>query len=330
MDTEGPTQGRSIRTAAICDVAGLTPNELDRLLANRSELVVRENSRAACLELLPATGDTARTMTTLLERAQADAKRRVDQVIAYAHGKTCRHAAIAAHLGERLPPCETSCDACMATAEGRVLESSATPSADSKRTKVTAADALAVLEAARSLPFGMGKPGLVRLLAGSMESRVRADRSASFGVLKELPKSKVEHLVDQLAEEGFLFRDMNHEFKLISLTSKGANATEADLEAFTTSAAPAIGINRKTGKPEIDLSELSEADADLCQRLVAWRRERASADAVPAYVVAHNSTLVNIAVTRPTTLAALAAVPGFGQSRAEKYGRELLRLIAES
>jgi ATP-dependent DNA helicase RecQ len=175
----------------------------------------------------------------------------------------------------------------------------------------------------------MGKTGLVFLLMGSMESRLRADRSASFGVLKELPKSKVEQLVDKLVEEGFLFRDLDHEYKLISLTQNGAAATEADLESFNAGVSSGIAINRKTGKPEIDLSELSQEDADLCQRLAAWRRDRASADAVPAYVVAHNSTLVNIAVTRPTTLAALAAVPGLGPAKVEKYGRDLLRVIAE-
>jgi hypothetical protein len=40
--------------------------------------------------------------------------------------------------------------------------------------------------------------------------------------------------------------------------------------------------------------------------------------------------LRNLAVTRPTTLVALGAVPGFGPARVEKYGEELLGLIAES
>jgi ATP-dependent DNA helicase RecQ len=328
LNSTNQGQARSIRTAAICDAAELTPTELDRLLSSRSELVARENGRATCLELLPATNDTARTMTSLLERAVADAKRRVDQVIAYARGGTCRHAAIAAHLGERLPPCKTSCDACVAAAEGRQLERSASPSTATRRSNTTAADAKAVLDSVRTLPFGMGKPGLVRLLSGSMESRVRADRSPSFGVLNDLPKSKVEQIIDKLVDEGFLFRDLDHEFKLISLTEKGAQATVDDLESFSAGAPSGIGINRKSGKPEIDLDELSEADADLCQRLALWRRDRASADAVPAYVIAHNSTLVNIAVTRPTTLAALAAVPGLGPAKVDKYGRDLLRVIA--
>jgi ATP-dependent DNA helicase RecQ len=328
FESTDQVQPRSLRTASTCDAIGLTPTELDRLLATRPEFIVRDNSRTACLELIPATGDTARTMTTLLEKAHADAKRRVDQVIAYSRGRTCRHAALAAHLGERLAPCKTSCDVCTAAAHGRTIDE--TPvTAVAKRAHTTAEDAFAVLTAARNLPYPLGKPGLVNLMLGSMESRIRADRSASFGALKDVQKSKVEALIDRLAEEGFLFRDMEHEYKLISLTEAGSEATLANLASFETAAAPAIGINRKTGKPEIDLSDLSPDDADLCQRLTAWRRERASADAVPAYVVAHNTTLVNIAVTRPTTLTALAAVPGFGATRAEKYGRDLLRVISD-
>ncbi|MFL5759207.1 MAG: RecQ family ATP-dependent DNA helicase [Thermomicrobiales bacterium] len=326
LQSTDQVQPRSIRTAATCAATGLSPIELDRLLASRSEFIVRDNSRAACLELLPATGDTARTMTTLLEKAHADAKRRVDQVIAYARGRTCRHAAIAAHLGERLDPCKTSCDVCTVVSEGRAFEQ--TPvAAVTKRAHATADDALAVLTAMRTLPYPLGKPGLVSLLLGSMESRIRPDRSASFGVLKDVQKSKVEQLVDRLAEEGYLFRDMDHDYKLISLTKQGSEATVADLAAFNATVSASTGINRKTGKPEIDLSDLSPADADLCQRLFEWRRARASTDAVPPYVVAHNTTLVNIAVTRPTTLSALTAVPGLGPAKVEKYGRDLLKVI---
>ena len=42
---------------------------------------------------------------------------------------------------------------------------------------------------------------------------------------------KVGSLIDQLIGDGFLFRDLNHEYKLISITSRGASADLAALRA---------------------------------------------------------------------------------------------------
>lgn len=320
-----------LRTAEICAATGLTPVELDRLLGSRQELFVREGSRGICLQLLPVDSGATTTLTTILNRAKSDAERRIRQVMAYVRSSRCRHVAIAAHLGEQLDPCRASCDICAAAAN--TLSRGAAPRVAEPvhaRTTITAEDALAVLQGVRTLPFPMGKTGLAKLLTGSVESRVRADRSPAFGALSGLARSKVEGLIDRLVAEGYLDRDLGHEFKIITLTAQGAAATLEDLAAFGTSAkpAPAGKPAAKASLPPVEDGDLSAADRALLDRLSAWRREKASAEAVPPYVIAHNSMLRNLALTRPTTAAMLAAVPGFGPSRVEKYGAELLRLIA--
>ena len=73
----------------------------------------------------------------------------------------------------------------------------------------------------------------------------------------------------------------------------------------------------------------SAADEALLERLTAWRRERARADGVPAYVVADNKTLAAIAAQRPSDEAGLMGVPGIGQRKVATYGRDILELIAE-
>jgi DNA helicase-2/ATP-dependent DNA helicase PcrA len=59
-----------------------------------------------------------------------------------------------------------------------------------------------------------------------------------------------------------------------------------------------------------------------------WRLERAKADEVPAYVVFHNATLVEIAERRPSTLAELAGIPGVGPAKLERYGDDILAALA--
>jgi ATP-dependent DNA helicase UvrD/PcrA len=66
----------------------------------------------------------------------------------------------------------------------------------------------------------------------------------------------------------------------------------------------------------------------LFEALRAWRLERARAAAVPPYVIFHDSTLLAISERRPRTLADLAAVPGVGPAKLERYADELLTLVA--
>jgi DNA helicase-2/ATP-dependent DNA helicase PcrA len=63
--------------------------------------------------------------------------------------------------------------------------------------------------------------------------------------------------------------------------------------------------------------------------LKEWRLARSRADEVPAYVVFNDRTLAELASRTPRTLAELAAVPGIGPAKLERYGAELLARLAE-
>ena len=93
-----------------------------------------------------------------------------------------------------------------------------------------------------------------------------------------------------------------------------------------------------SGKPSRFLGELgiaarpvraAELDDPLYAALKRWRLERATADDLPAYVVFHNSTLAEIAGRRPRDLSELGAVPGVGPAKLERYGGEVLGVVAD-
>ena len=71
----------------------------------------------------------------------------------------------------------------------------------------------------------------------------------------------------------------------------------------------------------------SDPDEPLLEALRVWRRERATIGRVPAYVVAHDITLIEIADVRPRTLPALRRVRGMGPMKLERYGPEILAVI---
>src|SRR5215470_10708142 len=71
------------------------------------------------------------------------------------------------------------------------------------------------------------------------------------------------------------------------------------------------------------------ADAPLFAALRAWRRERASEQHVPPYVIFHDATLADIARKRPKNSNDLKDISGIGQSKIQRYGAAVLELVRE-
>jgi DNA helicase II / ATP-dependent DNA helicase PcrA len=95
-----------------------------------------------------------------------------------------------------------------------------------------------------------------------------------------------------------------------------------------------------SGKPSQFLAELgisvarparsAEPNDPLYAALKRWRLQRATADDLPAYVVFHNSTLAEIAGRRPRDLSELSVVQGVGPAKLERYGSDVLGVVAAS
>jgi DNA helicase-2/ATP-dependent DNA helicase PcrA len=64
--------------------------------------------------------------------------------------------------------------------------------------------------------------------------------------------------------------------------------------------------------------------------LKEWRLARARAEEVPAYVVFNDRTLAELVARSPTTLDELAAVPGIGPAKLERFGTDLLAALARA
>jgi ATP-dependent DNA helicase RecQ len=68
-------------------------------------------------------------------------------------------------------------------------------------------------------------------------------------------------------------------------------------------------------------------DQRIYDELMEWRRRRAAADEIPVYSVCSPNTMREIAATRPMDITALAAIHGFGRSRIERFGEEVLKIV---
>ena len=132
---------------------------------------------------------------------------------------------------------------------------------------------------------------------------------------KELPCKQALRSAPALAEERrLLYVGMTRARRHLALTWSGKPSrflAELGVEARPPQAKP----------------RAEEPSDPTYHALKRWRLERAKLDEIPAYIVFHNATLAEIAQRRPSTIAELAAVPGVGPSKLERYGQEVLTAL---
>ena len=132
---------------------------------------------------------------------------------------------------------------------------------------------------------------------------------------KELPCKQALRSAPALAEERrLLYVGMTRARRHLALTWSGKPSrflAELGVEARPPQAKP----------------RAEEPSDPTYHALKRWRLDRAKLDEIPAYIVFHNATLAEIAQRRPSTIAELAAVPGVGPSKLERYGQEVLTAL---
>ena len=130
---------------------------------------------------------------------------------------------------------------------------------------------------------------------------------------RELP-SKLSKTADALAEERrLLYVGLTRAKRHLTVTWSGKPSRFlAELEVETRAPAP---------KPV-------EPDDPVYDTLKRWRLATAQAEERPAYVIFHNSTLAEIVRRAPCSREELAEVPGVGPAKLERYGDEVLAVLA--
>jgi DNA helicase-2/ATP-dependent DNA helicase PcrA len=98
----------------------------------------------------------------------------------------------------------------------------------------------------------------------------------------------------------------------------------APVRCRTCGAALSSGAQAKVGRC---LRCPATYDEALFDRLRAWRLARAQSASLPAYVVFTDATLTALAETRPGDERELAAVPGVGPAKLDRYGAEVLAVL---
>jgi len=119
-------------------------------------------------------------------------------------------------------------------------------------------------------------------------------------------------------ERRLLYVGMTRAKRYLLLTWSGRPSRFLDeLGVRVAAAAPAA-----LAKPKLEVTPAVQA-------LKEWRLARARAEEVPAYVVFNDRTLAELLRMQPRTISELAAVPGIGPAKLERYGPELLAALRD-
>jgi ATP-dependent DNA helicase RecQ len=216
----------SVDLLALAAQLDLRPGELEeRLLAWRDVglLDYRANQRQMLIELLPAPPDATQRLQDLLDTLQEQREAQIARLASYARSTMCRHKTIARHFAEAMTRSCGVCDRC-APAHPSNRPGKTSRAARRQRSGSDAdlgAGEQTILLCLLSLPVGVGKTGLARILTGSIAAPLSGKRSAYYGRLATLSTSRIEKMAQGMLDAGYLQRDERSEYNVLTVTAQG-------------------------------------------------------------------------------------------------------------
>jgi ATP-dependent DNA helicase RecQ len=303
--------------------------------------------------LLHAPGDLP-LRRRLIESGSGDGERAKPEVVEHkwslfldlmrwAEGGSCRHDAILRYFGdeaETLAGCGR-CDVC------RAIGGEGGSAASDEETSVLVRKALS---AVARVDRRYGLTAAVKLLAGVLDPRLERaglDRTPTFGALREHSEPWLTQLLRRCVTAGWVDFTPG-EKPVVLLTGSGRAVMKGERparlvlpsEAQAGPPRPARG-GYASGKPAAGARSgnagafaadeaLPPEAQPLFEALRQMRSEIARSESVPAYVVASDRTLRDIAVMRPRGLEMLKLAHGIGPAKAERYGARILAVVARA
>ncbi len=246
----------------------------------------------------------------------------------YVEAGSCRHDFILRYFGderETLGGCG-HCDVCEEL-DGRD---------DGRRSDdLSEEDAIVVQKALAGVARLRGRAGLAALAAslhGADTERMRQlglTRLSTHGLMSDRPQRWIMALLRRLMTAALVDLTAG-DYPVPFLTAEGRATMMGELSPRIIVPPERVGrarpkrpARRKQAPSGLD----KPRDGDLFEQLRAARRQAAEERGVPAYVVCHDRTLVEIATARPTSLAELELVHGMGPARIDAYGDLLLAVV---
>jgi ATP-dependent DNA helicase RecQ len=250
----------------------------------------------------------------------------------WAEGGSCRHDAILRYFGdeaETLAGCGR-CDVC------RQMDD------DSESEEETTLMVRKALSAVARVDRRYGLTAAVKLLAGLPDPRLQRaglDLTPTYGSLRGHSEAWLTQLVRRCVTAGWVdFTPGEKPVVLLTGSGRAVMKGERPARLVLPREQAAEALPRPSRAPggarsprASDAPEALPPEAvPVFEALRGLRTELAREDSVPAYVVASDRTLRDIALLRPRGLETLKLAHGIGPAKAERYGARILAVVARA
>ena len=170
---------------------------------------------------------------------------------------------------------------------------------------------------------------LIDVLLGKETDRIKQfqhDKVSTYGIGKELSEQEWRSIFRQLISLGYIATDIDGH-GAIKLIEKSRPLLRGEIELILRKPSLDKESKKKKGKRKTSLRSIDEP---LFELLREHRLELANEYGVPPYIIFHDSTLEEMARTRPDTLEAMRYISGVGEQKLDKYGDTFLNVIQSS
>ena len=196
-------------------------------------------------------------------------------------------------------------------------------------------EANTILRCLDALDWNYGAATVIDIVHGGKSQKIlgkNLDKNPEYAVLSERTVPRLRQILRELQFREYV-EEKGEQYPVICLTPEGKAfmKTEEPLimklpkEETEKKSESKEKKNRRT-KGSV-AAELSEKDAELFESLRELRREIASEEKVPPYMVFADKTLAGMCVMRPAARDEMLEVSGVGEHKLEKYGDRFLEIL---
>ena len=237
----------------------------------------------------------------------------------YCDYQGCRRQFLLAYFGEDFPaPCG-NCDACLADR----------PREDATEVVQKALSAVSRLQERFGITY------VIDFLRGSTTTKSHHQTLKTYGVGKDLSKDQWRRIIKEIIQLGYL-RQTDGEYPVLALGTKSDEVLRGRERVFLMEATPAPppapaspSKGRRMVAGDNTGGDALERDEDLFQELRGLRRQLATAENVPPYIIFSDATLNELSMYFPQTPEQLERINGFGAVKLRKYGEAFLGCILD-
>lgn len=240
---------------------------------------------------------------------------KLDSMLGLAESVGCRRIQLLAYFGEKLDhPCG-NCDNCE----------------NPPRTRDATDDARKLLSCiyrcSKTNGLGFGASHVIKVLRGEVNDSIfekRHDELSTFGIGRDHTMKYWRRILRQLIAKHYV--NVNYQaYNVLSVNAR-ARALLLGEEKFLIRLE---GDKRLSSRKVVDHDDLDDAEQRLFGKLRQWRKSYANQNAVAAYNVFPDTTLIQIAQRKPRKPSQLEGICGIGEKRIERYGSAVCEIVGQ-